>query len=206
MENAAIFESDMSPNLPAVSNRFFTFIGGDTGPWQVTGIETVCGPGVDAVERLDISNSYLSSFPGNAQWLMRGVTSNERYVTRPERTLLVASQPQLGRSEATCAALIPLSKSAQWWQLTQEERREILETRSAHIAEGLKHLPAVARRLHHSRDLGEPFDFLTWFEFEPAYAGQFDELLATLRRSEEWRYVEREIDIRLVRSPQVLTA
>lgn len=192
----------MNPDRQAPSSRFFTFIGGDTGPWRVTSMDTVCGIGVDAVERLDISNGYLSSYPGNAQWLMRGVTSNERYVTRPERALLVASQPQLGRSEASCAALIPLTKSAQWWQLTQDERREILETRSAHIAEGLKHLPAVARRLHHARDLGEPFDFLTWFEFEPAYAGQFDELLATLRRTEEWRYVEREIDIRLVRSPQ----
>ena len=206
MATTTIFETDMNLIPQAPSSRFFTFVGGDTGPWQVTSIATVCGPGVDPVERLDISNSYLSSFPDKAQWLMRGVTSNERYVTRPERTLLVASQPQLGRSEATCAALIPLTKSAQWWQLTQEERREILETRSAHIAEGLKHLPAVARRLHHSRDLGEPFDFLTWFEFEPAYTRQFDDLLATLRGSEEWRYVEREIDIRLVRSPQALMA
>ena len=196
----------MNLNSHAASGRFFTFVGGHTGPWQVTRIDTVCGQGVDAVERLDISNSYLPSFPADAQWLMRGVTSNERYVTRPERTLLAVSQPELGRREATCAAFIPLTKSAQWWLLTQDERREILETRSAHIVEGLKHLPAVARRLHHSRDLGEPFDFLTWFEFEPAYAGHFEELLATLRRSEEWRYVEREIDIRLVRLPQQGTA
>jgi len=48
--------------------------------------------------------------------------------------------------------------------LTQDERREIFEERSRHIATGLEYLPAVARRLHHSRDLGGPFDFLTWFE------------------------------------------
>lgn len=199
MGTSEIFEFDSSLRPDPVGSRFFTFIGGATGPWQVTRIDTVAGPGVAAVERIDISNRYLSSFPQNAEWLMRGATSNERYVTRAERALLGVVQPPLGRAEASCAALIPLTKSAQWWQLAQDERRDILATRSAHISEGLKHLPAVARRLHHSRDLGEAFDFLTWFEFAPSYAAQFDEFVAALRRSEEWRYVEREIDIRLTR-------
>jgi hypothetical protein len=57
----------------------------------------------------------------------------------------------------------------------------------------------VARRLHHSRDLGEPFDFLTWFEFAPSDEAQFDELIAMLRATEEWAYIDREIDIRLER-------
>ncbi|MBA2471041.1 MAG: chlorite dismutase, partial [Pseudonocardiales bacterium] len=51
----------------------------------------------------------------------------------------------------------------------------------------------------HSRDLGEPFDFLTWFEFAPADEDRFDELLATLRATDEWGFVEREVDIRLGR-------
>ena len=131
-------------------------------------------------------------------WWLRGVTSYERYVTRPERELLTAREPALGRPQATCAALIPIRKSAAWWNLTQDERREIFETRSGHIRTGLQYLPAVARRLYHSRDLGERFDFLTWFEYAPADAAGFDELVDTLRRSEEWRYVEREVDIRLV--------
>ena len=84
--------------------------------------------------------------------------------------------------------------------LPQEERRAILEEGSKHIAIGLDYLPAVARRLHHSRDLGEPFDFLTWFEFAPADLGAFDELLGRLRATEEWAYVDREVDIRLERS------
>jgi hypothetical protein len=62
-------------------------------------------------------------------------------------------------------------------------------------------LPAIARRLHHCRDLGpdEPFDFLTWFEYAPADAGAFEDLVGTLRDSPEWRYVDREVDIRLAR-------
>ena len=49
------------------------------------------------------------------------------------------------------------------------------------------------------RDLGgaEPFDFVTWFEFAPADTGAFNELLAALRASPEWQYVDREVDIRL---------
>ena len=38
-------------------------------------------------------------------------------------------------------------------------------------------LPRVARRLHHGRDLGEPFDFLTWCEYAPADAPGFEELV-----------------------------
>ncbi len=108
--------------------------------------------------------------------------------------------PALGRPEATRAALIPIRKADAWWSLAQDERRTIFEERSGHIAKSLRYLPAIARRLHHARDLGEPFDFLTWFEYAPDHADAFDGLLAELRASEEWRYVEREVDIRLVRN------
>ena len=122
-------------------------------------------------------------------------------MTRQEKTQLVARQQGRGRPESSCAAFIPIRKSDGWWALSQDERREILEEQSNHIKTGLKYLPAVARRLHHCRDLGtaEPFDFLTWFEFAPADSAAFDALVAELRASAEWRCVEREIDVRLVR-------
>lgn len=65
----------------------------------------------------------------------------------------------------------------------------------------MKYLPAIARRLHHCRDLGEPqpFDFLTWFEFASEAAPAFDDLLAALRSTPEWTYVDWEVDIRLLR-------
>ena len=64
----------------------------------------------------------------------------------------------------------------------------------------MKTLPQVSRKLHHCRDLSdvEPFDFLTWFEFAPVRQQAFDDMLAELRASEEWRYVDREVDMRLV--------
>ena len=134
-----------------------------------------------------------------AAWALRGTTSNERYVTRAEKEALRAAQPPLGRPDSTRAALIPVRKSAAWWDLAQDERRRILEERSRHVSIGLRYLPAVARRLYHCRDLGEPFDFLTWFEFAPEHEPAFDELVALLRSREEWRYVEREVDVRLSR-------
>jgi len=108
-------------------------------------------------------------------------------------------QAPLGRREATFAALIPIKKSAAWWELTQEQRRAIFEDKSRHIAGTLKYLPAIARQLYHCRDLGEPFDFLTWFEYAPEHASLFEELVAMLRSTEEWTFVEREVDVRVVR-------
>jgi len=136
-----------------------------------------------------------------AGWVLRGITSNERYVERVEKSQLVSKQQGLGRPESTRAALIPIRKNAAWWTMTQDERRTIFEEQSRHTMIGLRYLPAVARRLHHCRDLSEnePFDFLTWFEFAPTHESEFDELLCELRVSAEWKYVEREVDIRLVR-------
>jgi hypothetical protein len=185
----------------AVNPRLFTFVGGTAGSWSVVGAKAIVGDSLPAVERLEIVNGAIPALPDGGKWILRGVTSNERYATRAEKDLLVMKQAGLGRPEATHAALIPIRKSAKWWALTQDERRAIFEDRSHHVKIGLKYLPAVARRLHHCRDLGqsEPFDFLTLFDYAKDDAAGFDDMLAELRATEEWKYVEREIDIRLVR-------
>jgi hypothetical protein len=174
------------------------FAGGTRGAWRVVSIAAVAGPVLPAVERLAVVEGP-SPPPAGAAWVLRGVTSSARYTTRAEQTALEAVQPPLGRAEATRAALIAVRKSEAWWALAQDERRTILEERSHHIALGLAQAPAVARRLHHGRELGEPFHFLTWFEYAPAHAAGFEELVTALRATEEWRYVEREVDVRLER-------
>jgi hypothetical protein len=186
----------------AHNDRLFTFVGGTAGPWEVTSMRTVIGDELEAVERLRIVSGEVPAEQGSG-WSLRGVTSHERYVTRAEKNALAAAQADLGRADATAAAFIPIRKSAAWWALTQDERRTIFEETSAHIRIGLDYLPAVARRLHHCRDLTEdaPFDFLTWFEFTPGDAVAFDEMLHRLRETAEWRYVEREVDVRLRKAP-----
>lgn len=181
--------------------RLFSFIGGLTGPWRVVNVSAVVGDSLADVARLDIVTGGSPETPDGATWLLRGLRSNERYVTRTEKASLVSKQPTLGRSQATWGALIPIRKTASWWALAQDERRQIFEESSRHVRTGLRYLPAVARRLHHCRDIGEsePFDFLTWFEFDPSDAAAFDDLVAELRATEEWNYVDREVDIRVVR-------
>jgi chlorite dismutase len=136
-----------------------------------------------------------------AGFRLRGVTSNERYVTGDEKHTLVERQKAIFRDGASFGALIPIKKSDAWWALPQDERRAIFEERSRHIAIGLEALPAVARRLHHCRDLGttEPFDFLTWFDYEPKDESRFDDLLGALRATPEWEFVEREVEVRVAR-------
>ena len=170
------------------------------GPWRVVRMSPIVGSPLQPIDRLSIVDRDLDFTRRDAQWPLRGVSSYGRYVTMVERRALEAHQPPLGRPEATCAALIPITKSSVWWDMAQDERRAILEERSAHISTGRRYLPAIARRLYQSRDLGEPFDFVTWFEYAPADAELFEDLASQLRRTEEWQYVEREVDIRLQRS------
>ena len=179
-----------------------TFAGGESGSWAIERLETVAGAPLEPAARLEVIEGEAARRPlGTSTWILRGVTSNERYVSRIEHEALIAVQESLARAASTRAALIPITKSEVWWELSQDERRRIFEESSHHVATGLEYLPAIARRLHHGRDLGEPFDFLTWFEFAPEHASAFEELVDRLRETEEWDYIEREIDIRLFREP-----
>ncbi len=181
---------------------FTTFRGGQTGAWRVTSLSPVKGEALAPVPSLSMVHAAaiaLPLLPSQTSWRLAGVASHLRYAERAEKAQLAELHAEPGRLEATRAALIPIRKSPAWWELTQEERRSIFEDRSRHLAGSLKYLPMIARQLFHCRDFGEPFDFLTWFEFAPENTALFDELVATLRASEEWSYVEREVDVRVVR-------
>ncbi len=159
---------------------FTIFRGGHSGAWRVTRFGPVKGASLSPTPALSVVHSLsiaLPIMPSPTAWRLAGVASHLRYTERDEKKRLDAVRAEIGRPEATYAALI----------------------RSHHIAASLKYLPAVARQLYHCRDFGEPFDFLTWFEYAPADADAFEELVRTLRATEEWRYVEREVDIRMER-------
>jgi chlorite dismutase len=179
---------------------FTTFRGGQSGAWRITLNSAVRGEALPAVPALAITQSTsiaLPILPSAVAWRLAGTASHARYVEKAEKEQLAEKQAPLGRKEASFAALIPIRKSAAWWELSQDERREILEAKSHHISASLKYLPQIARQLYHCRDLGEPFDFITWFEYAPEHATAFEELVAMLRTTEEWTFVEREVDVRL---------
>jgi hypothetical protein len=171
-----------------------SYLAGATGLWRIETITPVVGESLPPADRLEIVEAPAES-SDNTAWALRGVTSNIRYSTRSELDVLANRQPGLGRPQSTRGALIPIRKADSWWTLAQDERRALLA--ESHITIGLDYLPAVARRLHHSRDLGEPFDFLTWFEYAPKDSGQFEDLVGRLRSTAEWSHVDREVDIRL---------
>lgn len=184
-------------------NNNYSFVGGQQGLWRVIDIQGISGASLEPVERVNVVNDAVTELPSDGLWVLRSFTSNIRYSKRDEITALRAIQPPLDRSEAVFAVLIPIKKTAQWWEMAQDERRAIFEEESHHTAVGLEYLPGVARRLLHCRDLGEPFDFLTWFEFAPEHTQAFDKLLQRMRTSKEWDYVEREVEVRLERENQL---
>ena len=88
----------MNPNP-----RLFSFLGGREGHWKVTGSRAIAGDALPTIERLNIVAGSVASPTVGAVWVLRGVTSNERYVTRPEKEQLVPKSP----------ALVPVLHAAQ---------------------------------------------------------------------------------------------
>lgn len=183
--------------------RLFHFVGGTLGSLRVRSTTAVIGAPLPPCDRVHIGFGHAdAALTRSVAWLLHGMRSNERYTDRHEHERLQATQARLGRAAATRGAILPIKKSAAWWSLPQDERLAIFTARSRHTDIGLRYLPAIARRLHHCRDLAEdaPFDFVTLFDFAPAHEGAFDDMLAALRETEEWRYVEREVDVRFERA------
>jgi chlorite dismutase len=177
--------------------NYYSFIGSDVGQWRVTDQHTIVGSPLESVQRIEVVNSPANNLTKQGAWVLQGFTSNVRYANRNEIVKLQSVQEGLNREKSLCAALIPIKKNAEWWAMSQDERRSIFEEQSHHTEIGLGYLPEIARQLHHSRDLGEQFDFITWFEFSPEHKELFNELLKKLRATKEWQFIEREIDIRL---------
>jgi hypothetical protein len=193
----------MTTEAPTAANpRAFTFVGGPEGAMRVVSQATFSGAPIAPVARVGMFPGLLAEVPANAAWALCGVASNDRYTTRSEKAELASRQAPIGRPEATKAALILLRKRAEWWALTQDERRAILEEDSHHIAIGMRYLPAVARRLLHCRDLATeaPFDFIGFLDFASGDEPAFDEMMGELRATKEWSFMDREVDIRLTKN------
>lgn len=99
------------------------------------------------------------------------------------------------------SVIIPLSKSAEWWALGHAERAKLFRSDGArgHIQVGRPHVKRIHRRLYHARYLpNSRWDFITYFEFDPAHTDDFRTLVAGLRdqkRNPEWNFVERESEV-----------
>lgn len=182
------------------TESFYTYVGGTFGAWEVTQLLSRRGDPLPQVTHVDIINGRLNRTPAGTAWILSGVVRNTRQVTREEFVPPGTSRTVCNFPAPTCAALIPIRRSLEWWQLDREARREMLNPPIKPPLRGLRHLSALIRDWQHRRDLSEQFDCLAWFEYEPRDSAAFDDLLADWRASEEWKFVDRECDIRLVRS------
>jgi hypothetical protein len=91
------------------------FVAGSSGLWRIDRIRTIIGAGLPIADRLAVLEGRRPTLKSKGKWILRGVTSNTRYTKWPEVDVLVSKQAGLMRSEATCAALIPIRKTAEWW-------------------------------------------------------------------------------------------
>ena len=69
-----------------MSNRISVFTATDVGPWSV--VRDITGETLPDAPAPNVSASSLDK-PSTAIWTSSGITSNERYVTRAEKTDLV---------------------------------------------------------------------------------------------------------------------
>jgi hypothetical protein len=74
------------------------FVGGNAGTWSVESIKAVAGDGLPAVSRLAVLESADRFTELGGEWVLRGETSFERYVTtqasRRARTSTSRSRPR----------------------------------------------------------------------------------------------------------------
>jgi len=101
-----------------MTTRSFTFAAAGTGGWTVRAQTTVAGQDLARQIALRVVPGFET--PPGSIWTLRGITSNVRYVEQVEEAALAAKQEGLAGLGSTYAALMPIRKSADWWELTQD--------------------------------------------------------------------------------------
>jgi hypothetical protein len=136
--------------------------------------------------------------------LFQGVPQHLQYTTRAQRADLAKhSRADLPPSKDTVTVIIPIRKTAAWWELPLDERMAHFQKsaeRLGHTAIGAEYVEKIYRKLYHTRYAVEnrDHDFITYFEFERMHAKAFQALCAKLRdprQNPEWNFVDREYEI-----------
>lgn len=155
---------------------------------------------------LRLESSRPPILPGcDPAFEFRGTAQHQQYTAGSQRAELDSIGPFPNSSDLHCV-LIPIHKTADWWQLPADVRGGFFHRggeHHQHAAIGAPYAKRIHRRLFHSRYGGGaeapiPYDFLTYFEFQESELSAFQDLLAGLRdtsRNPEWAYVDGEFEI-----------
>ena len=170
--------------------------------YRVNAVEVIQGPpptlpkpGWD-LHRIEAATPMAASAPV----LLQGVTGTAQYTDSKAHYAAANGLPALPASSGpVLAVIIPLRKTAAWYALPHDQRKAKIP---AHVDLGVPFIPAIHRRLFHSRDYSKDYDFLTYFEFRAADEPQFRQLCQALRdpkRNPEWTYIDRDCEIWLTK-------
>src|SRR5262245_26771345 len=68
-----------------MNTRLFSFVGGAIGAWRVARVETIAGASIAEVPSVDVVSGDVPAPPHGSAWILRGITSNDRYIAHEEK-------------------------------------------------------------------------------------------------------------------------
>lgn len=114
--------------------------------------------------------------------VMHGLTKKPNYVPEFPDQLRTDLKAPSETGAKPYAIVIPIRKSAEWWELDQEKRTALMQE---HTAVTLPFLKTVKRKLYHSSGLDD-VDFITYFE--TSSLEDFHGLVLSLQKVKEFGY------------------
>ncbi|MBX3303051.1 MAG: chlorite dismutase family protein [Nitrospira sp.] len=114
--------------------------------------------------------------------VMHGLTKKPNYVPGFSDQMKTELKAPSEAGEKLYAIVIPIRKSAEWWELDQEKRTAMMRE---HTAVTLPFLKTVKRKLYHSSGLDD-VDFITYFE--TSTLEDFHSLVLSLQKVKEFGY------------------
>lgn len=114
-----------------------------------------------------------------------GMTKKANYVPGFPDDLKAALKAPADAGPMPYAIVVPIRKDAEWWQLDQAARTEMMKE---HTEATVAYLQTVKRKLYHSSGLDD-LDFITYFE--TAKLDDFNNLVIALEKVKENRHNRR---------------
>lgn len=118
-------------------------------------------------------------------YIFNGLTKKANYVPGFPDDLKAVLKTLPDQGPKPYAIVVPIKKDAEWWQLSQDARTELMKEHTEATAAYLK---TVKRKLYHSSGLDD-MDFLTYFE--TAKLDDFNNLIIALERVKENKHNRR---------------
>ena len=143
---------------------------------------------------LALAQAFLNEFRKTTLGKNSDVTETLVGITKPLNYITTDKSPNLNKGLTSMsyqgdapryAIVVPVKKSAEWWNLPAERRLRMME---GHTVPTLAFLPTVKRKLYHSTGLGD-LDWITYFETNDLKA--FNNLMIALASVPENLYQPR---------------